>query len=851
MAIALSGKVDGSLNASFLSTAGALSGLEQKIGTLNAAQQKIGRYKELKSNLSDTGQQYRLAQAEVKRLGEAMAGVSNPTKAMKREFEQAEAKAGKLREKFMQQGQELRSLRGEMDKAGVSVKNLSNLESGLAVRAERAAKTQGQLQRAVAARNAAADRLKWSNLQAEVISSAGIALALRKPIKDAAEFETTMAEIKKVVDFESPEAFKQMGSDLQKLSLKVPMTTKALGEIYAAGGQSGIAQKDLLAFTETAAKMGVAFGVQASQAGDWMAKWRTAFKMNQSQVTVLADQINYLGNNTPAVAVQISGVVSRIGALGSVGNVSAKQIAALGASVIGAGQSEEVASTGIKNFMLALTAGTAATKKQREALAALRIDPEIMAKEMMKDPEKVMLGVLERISKVDVSAQSSLLTQIFGKESVAAIAPLLSNLDNLKQNFAKVNGTEFSGSMQKEFEAIANTATSSMQLASNAAELISRRLGNSLLPAVKDLSMGIVGVAESVAGFIEKYPEFTSILVQSVAALGAFKVGWTVVSILKTILLFPFLQFRVGILSIKAAWVAADGSLLAMIKNTKIAQAVTKAWDVGKLIAHKVATLAAAAASKAWAAAQWLLSTALSAGRALLGVGRLIAHKVATLAVAAASKAWAAAQWLLNAALNANPIGLVVIAIAALAGALVLAYNKVEWFRDGVNTAMATIKGVFISGFEKIASLIDTVGEKWNKFLAFLGVAPKIPVPQAVPAATGMAAASVIPHAAGGIFNRPHIGLIAEAGKAESIIPHNPSGERIWQETGKRAGFSLDKGVSPHGVMPDITVNLTVNASGSGADGDAIGQQVLRTLKAALPRALQDYRDQMSRVEYA
>ena len=318
MAIALSGKVDGSLNASFLSTAGALSGLEQKIGTLNAAQQKIGRYKELKSNLSDTGQQYRLAQAEVKRLGEAMAGVSNPTKAMKREFEQAEAKAGKLREKFMQQGQELRSLRGEMDKAGVSVKNLSNLESGLAVRAERAAKTQGQLQRAVAARNAAADRLKWSNLQAEVISSAGIALALRKPIKDAAEFETTMAEIKKVVDFESPEAFKQMGSDLQKLSLKVPMTTKALGEIYAAGGQSGIAQKDLLAFTETAAKMGVAFDVSASQAGDWMAKWRTAFKMNQSQVTVLADQINYLGNNTAATAAQISEVVSRIGPLGAV-----------------------------------------------------------------------------------------------------------------------------------------------------------------------------------------------------------------------------------------------------------------------------------------------------------------------------------------------------------------------------------------------------------------------------------------------------------------------------------------------------------------------------------------------------
>ena len=188
-------------------------------------------------------------------------------------------------------------------------------------------------------------------MQAEVISSAGIALALRKPIKDAAELQTTMAEIRKVVDFESPKAFKQMGVDLQKLSLKIFMITKVLGEIYASGGQSSIAQKDLLAFTETAAKMGVAFDVEASQAGEWMAKWRTAFQMNQDEVTVLADQINFLGNNTAASAAQISGVVSRIGPLGKIGNVAAKQIAALGASIVGAGRSEEVAAIGTKNFM--------------------------------------------------------------------------------------------------------------------------------------------------------------------------------------------------------------------------------------------------------------------------------------------------------------------------------------------------------------------------------------------------------------------------------------------------------------------------------------------------------------------
>ena len=57
-----------------------------------------------------------------------------------------------------------------------------------------------------------------------------------------------------------------------------------------------------------------------------------------------------------------------------------------------------------------------------------------------------------------------------------------------------------------------------------------------------------------------------------------------------------------------------------------------------------------------------------------------------------ATKAWTAAQWLLNAALDANPIGIVVMAIAALVGALIYAYNNSEEFRRIVDEAWAAVK---------------------------------------------------------------------------------------------------------------------------------------------------------------
>ena len=54
----------------------------------------------------------------------------------------------------------------------------------------------------------------------------------------------------------------------------------------------------------------------------------------------------------------------------------------------------------------------------------------------------------------------------------------------------------------------------------------------------------------------------------------------------------------------------------------------------------------------------------------------------------------AAAQWVLNAAMNANPIGLVVVAIAALVAGLVVAYQKSETFRNIVNAAFCVVKNV-------------------------------------------------------------------------------------------------------------------------------------------------------------
>ena len=83
--------------------------------------------------------------------------------------------------------------------------------------------------------------------------------------------------------------------------------------------------------------------------------------------------------------------------------------------------------------------------------------------------------------------------------------------------------------------------------------------------------------------------------------------------------------------------------------------------------------------------------------------------------VTASTKAWAAGQWLLNAALSANPIGIVVVAVAALVAGIVLAYNKSETFRNIVQTAMGAAKtavGWVVDRVKDVVGVVQNVIDK-------------------------------------------------------------------------------------------------------------------------------------------
>lgn len=217
------------------------------------------------------------------------------------------------------------------------------------------------------------------------------------PVKQAMQMEDAMAEIKKVVDFSSPDGLQKMQAALEKMSLSIPITAEGLAKITAAAGQAGIAEPDLIRFTETAAKMGVAFDISAEEAGEMMAKWRSGMNLTQDQVESLADATNALSNNNAAMAKQVGEALKRYGALGKVAGLTEKQTAAMAATIIGAGAEAEVAATGMNAFMRALTKGGSMTDLQKAAFGNLGFDALQLQKDVQKNAPKTIFAVLEAV----------------------------------------------------------------------------------------------------------------------------------------------------------------------------------------------------------------------------------------------------------------------------------------------------------------------------------------------------------------------------------------------------------------------------------------------------------------------
>ena len=194
---------------------------------------------------------------------------------------------------------------------------------------------------------------------------------------------------------------------------------------------------------------------------------------------------------------------------------------------------------------------------------------------------------------------------------------------------------------------------------------------------------------------------------------------------------------------------------------------------------------------------------------------------VAILAANAAIRIWTlgaqiatAAQWLWNAALTANPLGLIVVGIAAVIAILAILYTKFEGVRKVVDNVFGFIKDVVVESVDVITTYVQTVlgvyktifntiAKLWNNTIGQLS----FEFPDWVPGlgGKGFSVPNIPMLGEGGIVSSPTLAMIGERGP-EAVIP-------------------LSRGGGMGG-------NYTINVNGGLASSAEIGQSVVNAIRA-------------------
>ena len=500
--------------------------------------------KALQASTTASTAEIRKASAEEKRLGRELRAATAEVRKLDTAQDRTTASVRTLEAAHRSERNELTRLQTELTGAGVDTSKLASEQRRLETATEQANAALGaQRARLDAVRTAQGridgNRAARADLRGQMVETAAIGYLASRPVSQAMDLETAMADVAKVVTFAEGQREAMASANLKMASDSLisaaGINAVDLAKIQYAAGQSGIGddagsaegkQAAIIEFTRDAAIMGAAFDMSAEDAGSTMAGWRASMKLDRAGTLDLADATNYLGNSFNATPADIASVVKRYGAVGSASGLSPQQTAALTAAFLNPGTEKEIAGTGFKNFTAALTKGSAATKGQREAWDELGFDPADLARGMQANAPATIMEVLRALEQAPEEERSALATRLFGSESIGAIMPLLQNLEAVDKAFGMVaKKADAAGSMMAEAAGVADTSRASWNGFVAKLTRLSTLVGAAMLPALDAALVPLGAMVDGLSWAAETFPKTTAAIATAAGGLAALKVG--------------------------------------------------------------------------------------------------------------------------------------------------------------------------------------------------------------------------------------------------------------------------------------------------------------------------------------
>jgi len=464
-----------------------------------------------------------------------------------------------------------------------------------------------------------------------------------------------MADIAKTTGLVGVELDK-LGQDILQIYQTTRTSIPDLQKIGEIGGQLGIATVGLKAFIIEGNKFSVALGGDfggVENAVTQVSKLKTLFK-DTKNITIdeaikrIGSSINELGAVGAATSQNITDFSLRLGSLPEAFRPTATTAAALGAYFEEIGLNSEIASSGLTNLFIEAGRNLGGFASQ------MNISKDAANELFKTDPSKFAVKFANSLKGLRPDQLALKLKQfsLNSNEVLKVIGGLNTDTARYNQLLAISNDAFAKGtSLQEEYNKKNNDTAGKLAQVKNISEALSITLGQQLLPIVNDFIIFITPVINKIGKWAQEHKAITKFILLTAGAVG-------------------FLLAAISLVSFAVA---------GLTKLTVL-----------------------------WEASIWLANFAQGALAVTTGTvtGEILANAAATKGVMLATRLATAAQWAWNAALLANPIGLLIAAIAAMAIGVYVAIKNWETFGAALTLALG--------GIGLIVRLVMTFRDNWE-----------------------------------------------------------------------------------------------------------------------------------------